>query len=157
MLADLCVCPFYPKLTLLPVCYYHKHSNWTKQDCALFSDESRFSLSSDCGRQLIWCKSDAAYREKNIQERGRYTTASIMINRRTRLHVVAIGTMKDHLYIDEILLPQVCIFRGAACDKYVIMDYKATYNRTLAVHDCIYSVGIQCLVWSDRSFLSKPC
>ncbi|GFW44868.1 HTH_Tnp_Tc3_2 domain-containing protein [Trichonephila clavipes] len=30
--------------------------NWTEQDwaCVLFSDESRFSLSSDCRRQLIW-------------------------------------------------------------------------------------------------------
>ncbi|GFX11090.1 transposable element Tcb1 transposase [Trichonephila clavipes] len=32
------------------------HHNWTEQDqaCVLFSDESRFSLSSDCRRQLIW-------------------------------------------------------------------------------------------------------
>ncbi|GFW51272.1 transposable element Tcb2 transposase [Trichonephila clavipes] len=32
-----------------------KHHNWTEQDwaCVLFSDESRFSLSSDCRRQLI--------------------------------------------------------------------------------------------------------
>ncbi|GFX56726.1 transposable element Tc1 transposase [Trichonephila clavipes] len=31
------------------------HYNWTEQDwaCVLFSDESRFSLSSDCRRQLI--------------------------------------------------------------------------------------------------------
>ncbi|GFT94033.1 HTH_Tnp_Tc3_2 domain-containing protein [Trichonephila clavipes] len=33
-----------------------EHHNWTEQDwaCVLFSDESRFSLSSDCRRQLIW-------------------------------------------------------------------------------------------------------
>ncbi|GFY06694.1 transposable element Tcb2 transposase [Trichonephila clavipes] len=32
-----------------------KHHNWTEQDwaCVLFSDESRFSLSSDCRRQPI--------------------------------------------------------------------------------------------------------
>ncbi|GFY11844.1 hypothetical protein TNCV_4973441 [Trichonephila clavipes] len=31
-----------------------EHHNWTEQDwsCVLFSDESRFSLSSDCRRQL---------------------------------------------------------------------------------------------------------
>ncbi|GFX51907.1 transposable element Tcb1 transposase [Trichonephila clavipes] len=35
-----------------------EHQNWTEQDwaCVLFSDESRFSLSSDCRRQLIWRK-----------------------------------------------------------------------------------------------------
>ncbi|GFX34754.1 HTH_Tnp_Tc3_2 domain-containing protein [Trichonephila clavipes] len=32
-----------------------EHHNWTEQDwaCVLFSDESRFSLSSDCRRQLV--------------------------------------------------------------------------------------------------------
>ncbi|GFU87174.1 hypothetical protein TNCV_984971 [Trichonephila clavipes] len=33
--------------------------------------------------------------------------AGIMINGRTRLHVVANGTMTGQRYIDEVLLPQV--------------------------------------------------
>ncbi|GFV07767.1 hypothetical protein TNCV_3776141 [Trichonephila clavipes] len=74
-----------------------EHHNWTEQDwaCVLFSDESRFSLSSDCRRQLIWRESGTAYRPENIQEKDRYPTCSIMvwagimINGRTRLHVVA--------------------------------------------------------------------
>ncbi|GFW32602.1 transposable element Tcb1 transposase [Trichonephila clavipes] len=48
-----------------------EHHNWTEQDwaCVLFSDESRFSLSSDCIRQLIWreswyCLSSRKYRGK---------------------------------------------------------------------------------------------
>ncbi|GFX30192.1 transposable element Tcb1 transposase [Trichonephila clavipes] len=46
-----------------------EHHNWTEQDwaCVLFSDESRFSLSSDCRRQLIWRESGTAYRSENIQ------------------------------------------------------------------------------------------
>ncbi|GFV69771.1 uncharacterized protein TNCV_1345481 [Trichonephila clavipes] len=78
-----------------------EHHNWTEQDwaCVLFSDESRFSLSSDCRRQLIWRESGTAYRPENIQEKDRYPTCSIMvwvgimINGRKRLHVVANGTM----------------------------------------------------------------
>ncbi|GFT19322.1 transposable element Tcb1 transposase [Trichonephila clavipes] len=108
-----------------------EHHNWTKQDCAcvLFSDESRFNLSSDCRRQLIWHESGTAYRPKNIQEKDRYPTCSIMvwagimINGRTRLHVVANGTMTGQRYIDEVLLP----------------------------HDCLHSEGIQRLVWPARS------
>ncbi|GFT25479.1 transposable element Tcb1 transposase [Trichonephila clavipes] len=48
-----------------------EHHNWTEQDwaCVLFSDESRFSLSSDCRRQLIWRASGTAYRPENIQEK----------------------------------------------------------------------------------------
>ncbi|GFX39830.1 transposable element Tcb2 transposase [Trichonephila clavipes] len=85
-----------------------EHHNWTEQDwaCVLFSDESRFSLSSDCRRQLIWRESGTAYRPENIQEKDRYPTCSIMvwagimINGRTRLHVVTNGTMTGQRYID---------------------------------------------------------
>ncbi|GFW51351.1 transposable element Tcb2 transposase [Trichonephila clavipes] len=54
--------------------WYREHHNWTEQDwaCVLFSDESRFSLSSDCRRQLIWRESGTAYRPENIQEKDRY-------------------------------------------------------------------------------------
>ncbi|GFW58076.1 dual specificity tyrosine-phosphorylation-regulated kinase 2 [Trichonephila clavipes] len=98
-----------------------EHHNWTEQDwaCLLFSDESRFSLSLDCRRQLIWRESGTAYRPENIQEKDRYPTCSIMvwagimINGRTRLHVVANGTMTGQRYIDEVLLPHVRLFRGA--------------------------------------------
>ncbi|GFU11464.1 transposable element Tcb2 transposase [Trichonephila clavipes] len=91
--------------------------------------DSRFSLSSDCRRQLIWRESGTAYRPENIQEKDRYPTCStmvwtgIMINGRTRLHVVANGTMTGERYIDEVLLP----------------------------HDCLDSEGIQRLVWPARS------
>ncbi|GFT53061.1 transposable element Tcb1 transposase [Trichonephila clavipes] len=58
-----------------------EHHNWTEQHwaCVLFSDESRFSLSSDCRRQLIWRESGTAYRPENIQEKDRYPTCSIMV------------------------------------------------------------------------------
>ncbi|GFX13659.1 transposable element Tcb2 transposase [Trichonephila clavipes] len=136
-----------------------EHHNWIEQDwtCALFSDESRFSLSSDCRRQLIWRESGTAYRPENIQEKDRYPTcgimvwAGIMINGRTRLHVVANGTMTGQRYIDEVLLPHVRLFRGAVGDKFVFMDDNATCHRTLAVQDCLDSEGIQRLVWPARS------
>ncbi|GFW35613.1 transposable element Tcb2 transposase [Trichonephila clavipes] len=121
------------------------------------ADESRFSLSSDCRRQLIWRESGTAYRPENIQEKDRYPTCSIMvwagimINGRTRLHVVANGTMTGQRYIDEVLLPHVSLFRGAVGDKFVFMDDNATCHRTIAVQDCLDSEGIQRLVWPARS------
>ncbi|GFT71316.1 transposable element Tcb2 transposase [Trichonephila clavipes] len=136
-----------------------EHHNWTEQDwaCVLFSDESRFSLSSDCRRQLIWRESGTAYRPENIQEKDRYPTCSIMvwagimINSRTRLHVVANGTMTGQRYIDEILLPHVRLFRGVVGDKLVFIDDNVTCHRTLTVQDCLHSECIQCLVWPARS------
>ncbi|GFU92880.1 transposable element Tcb1 transposase [Trichonephila clavipes] len=121
------------------------------------ADESRFSLSSDCRRQLIWRESGTAYRPENIQEKDRYPTcsimvwASIMINGRTCLHVVANETMTGQRYIDEVLLLHVRLFRGAVGDKFVFMDDNATCHRTLAVQDCLDSEGIQRLVWPARS------
>ncbi|GFX25957.1 transposable element Tcb2 transposase [Trichonephila clavipes] len=136
-----------------------EHHNWTEQDwaCVLFSDESRFSLSSDCRRQLIWRESGTAYRPENIQKKDRYPTCSIMvwagitINGHTRPHVVANGTMTGQRYIDEVLLPHVRLFRGAVGDKFVFMDDNATCHRTLSVQDCLNSEGIQRLVWPARS------
>ncbi|GFV15169.1 transposable element Tcb2 transposase [Trichonephila clavipes] len=136
-----------------------EHHNWTEQDwaCVLFSDESRFSLSSDCRRHLIWRESGTAYRPENIQEKDRYPTCSIMvwagimINGLTRLHVLANGTMTGQRYIDEVLLPHVRLFRGAVGDKFVFMDDNATCHRTLSVQDCLDSEGIQRLVWPARS------
>ncbi|GFW23804.1 transposable element Tc3 transposase [Trichonephila clavipes] len=77
--------------------------------------------------------------------------AGIMINGRTRLHVVGNGTMTGQRYINEVLLPHVRLFRGAVGDKFVFMDDNATCHRTLAVQDCLDSEGIQCLVWPARS------
>ncbi|GFY19955.1 transposable element Tcb2 transposase [Trichonephila clavipes] len=136
-----------------------EHHNWTEQDraCVLFSYESRFSLSSDCRRQLIWRESGTAYRPENIQEKDRYPTCSIMvwagimINGRTHLHLVANGIMTGQRYIDEVLLTHVRLFRRAVGDKFVFMDDNATCHRTLAVQDCLDSEGIQRLVWTARS------
>ncbi|GFS74955.1 transposable element Tc3 transposase [Trichonephila clavipes] len=136
-----------------------KHHNGTEQDraCLLFSDESRFSLSSDCRRQLIWRESGTAYRPENIQEKDRYPTCSIMawagimINGRTHLHVVANGTMTSQPYIDEVLLAHVRVFRGAVADKFVFIDDNATCYQTLSVQDCLDSEDIQRLVWPARS------
>ncbi|GFW83978.1 DDE_3 domain-containing protein [Trichonephila clavipes] len=74
-----------------------------------------------------------------------------MINGRTRLHVVANGTMTGQRYIDEVLLPHFRLFRGAVGDKFVFMDDNATCHRTLAVQDRLDSEGIQRLVWPARS------
>ncbi|GFW50558.1 transposable element Tcb2 transposase [Trichonephila clavipes] len=54
-----------------------------------------------------------------------------MINGRTRLHVVANGTMTGQRYIDEVLLPHV--------------------HLSVVLSDCLDSEGIQRLVWPARS------
>ncbi|GFW50217.1 transposable element Tcb1 transposase [Trichonephila clavipes] len=142
-----CVCPVDQTAPYCPLQWCREHHNWTEQDwaCVLFSEDSRFSLSSNCRRQLIWRESGTAYRPENIQEKERYPTCSIMvwagimINGRTRLNVVANGTMTGQRYIDEVLLPHVRLLRGAVGDKFVFMDDNTTCHRRLAVQDCLNS------------------
>ncbi|GFX31242.1 transposable element Tc1 transposase [Trichonephila clavipes] len=136
-----------------------EHHNWTEQDwaCVLFSDESRFSLSSNCRRQLIWRESGTAYRPENIQEKDRYPTCSIMvwagimINGRTRLHVVANGTMMSQQYIDEFDFLMFVFSVVLSVINLFFMDDNATCHRTLAVQDCLDSEDIQRFVWPARS------
>ncbi|GFS78514.1 transposable element Tcb1 transposase [Trichonephila clavipes] len=105
-----------------------------------------------CTARLQWCREHHNWTEQDW-EKDRYPTCSIIvwagikINGRTRLHVVANGTVTGQRYIDEVLLPHVRLFRGAVGDKFVFMDDNATYYRTLAVQDCLDSEGIQRLVW----------
>ncbi|GFU88157.1 transposable element Tcb2 transposase [Trichonephila clavipes] len=155
-----CVCPIDQTAPYCPFCngVVSITIGLNRTGHAYYSQmRSRFSLSSDCRRQLIWRESGTAYRPENIQEKDRYPTrsimvwAGIMINGRTRLHVVANGTMTGQRYIDEVLLPHVRLFRDDVGDKFVFMDDNATCHRTLAVQDCLNSEGIQRLVWPARS------
>ncbi|GFX21414.1 hypothetical protein TNCV_1398281 [Trichonephila clavipes] len=97
-----------PCTARLQWCREHQY-NWTEQDWAwaLFSDESRFSLSSSCRRQLIWRKSGTqaiiqkiSRKRTDIRHAVSWCGPGIMINGRTRLHVVANGTMTGQRYID---------------------------------------------------------
>ncbi|GFS48514.1 transposable element Tc1 transposase [Trichonephila clavipes] len=81
--------------------------------------------------------------------------AGIMINGRTRLHVVATGTMTGQRYIDEVLLPHVRLFRGAVGDKFVFMDDNATCHRTLTVQDCL-TARVFNVSYGQRDLRSKP-
>ncbi|GFV71589.1 hypothetical protein TNCV_4028871 [Trichonephila clavipes] len=66
-----CVCPIDQTAPTARLQWCREHHNWTEQDwaCVLFSDESRFNLSSNCRRQLIWRERGTAYRPENIQEK----------------------------------------------------------------------------------------
>ncbi|GFV04835.1 transposable element Tcb2 transposase, partial [Trichonephila clavipes] len=93
-----------------------EHHNRTEQDwtCVLFSDESRFSLSSDCRRQLIWRESGTAYRPENIRKRTDIRHAVHGVGHHDQWpHAPTCcceWTMTGQRYIDEFLLPHVRLF-----------------------------------------------
>ncbi|GFV86866.1 transposable element Tcb1 transposase [Trichonephila clavipes] len=87
-------------------------------DACLY-DESRFSLSSDSHRILIWRERGSRNHPSNIIERERYggrgvlVWGGIMPGSRTDLHIFDAGSVNGTRYCNEILLPYVRLFKGA--------------------------------------------
>ncbi|GFY35134.1 transposable element Tcb1 transposase [Trichonephila clavipes] len=77
----------------------------------LFTDESRFSLSSDSHRILIWRERGSRNHPSNIIERDRYggrgvlVWGGIMLGSCTDLHIFDAGSVNGTRYCNEILLP----------------------------------------------------
>ncbi|GFV90318.1 transposable element Tcb1 transposase [Trichonephila clavipes] len=76
-----------------------EHRNWRENEWerVLFTDESRFSLSSDSHRILIWRERGSRNHPSNIIERDRYgghgvlVLGGIMLGTRTDLHIFDAG------------------------------------------------------------------
>ncbi|GFU85536.1 transposable element Tcb1 transposase [Trichonephila clavipes] len=96
-----------------------EHRNWRDNEWGrvLFTDESRFSLSSNSHRRLIWRVRGSRNHPLNIIERDRYGVrgvlvwGGIMLCSRTDLHIFDAGSFNETRYCNEILLPYVRLLR----------------------------------------------
>ncbi|GFX55140.1 transposable element Tcb1 transposase [Trichonephila clavipes] len=106
-------------------------------------DESRFSLSSDSHRILIWRERGSRNHPSNIIERYRYggrgvlVWGGIMLGSRTDLHIFDAGSVNGTRYCNEILLPYVRLFRGAMGLQFLFMDDNAPCHRTVAAEQLL--------------------
>ncbi|GFT48062.1 transposable element Tcb2 transposase [Trichonephila clavipes] len=136
-----------------------EHRNWrdTEWERVLFTDESRFSLSSDSHRILIWRKRGSRNHPSNIIERDRYggrgvlVWEGIMLGSRTDLHIFDAGSVNGTRYCNEILLPYVRLFRGAMGLQFLFMDDNAPCHRTVAAEQLLESEDIERRDWTARS------
>ncbi|GFU17196.1 transposable element Tcb2 transposase [Trichonephila clavipes] len=117
-----------------------EHRNWRDNEWGrvLFTDESRFSLSSDSHRILIWRERGNRNHPSNSIERDRYggrgvlVWGGIMLGSRTDLHIFDAGSVNGTRYCNEILLPYVRLFRGAMGLQFLFMDDNAPCHRIVA-------------------------
>ncbi|GFW44524.1 transposable element Tcb2 transposase [Trichonephila clavipes] len=121
-------------------------------------DESRFSLSSDSHRILIWRERESRNHPLNIIERDRYggrgvlVWGGIMLGSRTDLHIFDAGSVNGTRYCNEILLPYVrLLFRGAMGLQFLFMDDNAPCHRTVAAEQLLKSEDIERMDWPARS------
>ncbi|GFX33972.1 transposable element Tcb2 transposase [Trichonephila clavipes] len=124
-----------------------EHRNWRDNEWGrvLFTDESRFSLSCDSHRILIWRERGSRNHPSNIIERDRYggrgvlVWGGIMLGSRTDLHIFDAGSVNGTRYCNEILLPYVRLFRGAMGLQFLFMDDNAPCHRTVAAEQLLES------------------
>ncbi|GFU84655.1 transposable element Tcb2 transposase [Trichonephila clavipes] len=128
-----------------------EHRNWRDNEWGrvLFTDESRFSLSSDSHRILIWRERGSRNHPSNIIERDRYggrgilVWGGIMLGSRTYLHIFDAGSVNGTRYCNEILLPYVRLFRGAMGLQFLFMDVNAPCHHTVAAEQLLESENIE--------------
>ncbi|GFT16499.1 transposable element Tcb2 transposase [Trichonephila clavipes] len=136
-----------------------EHRNWRDNEWGrvLFTDESRFSLSSDSHRILIWRERGSRNHPSNIIERDMYggrgvlVWGGIMLGSRTDLHIFDAGSVNGTRYCNEILLPYVRLFRGAMGLQFLFMDANAPCHRTVAAEQLLESEDIERMDWPARS------
>ncbi|GFY07981.1 transposable element Tcb2 transposase [Trichonephila clavipes] len=106
-------------------------------------DESRFSLSSDSHRILIWRERGSRNHPSNIIERDRYegrgflVWGGIKLGSRTDLHIFDAGSVNGTRLCNEILFPYVRLFRGAMGLQFLFMDDNAPCHRTVAAEQLL--------------------
>ncbi|GFW99570.1 transposable element Tcb2 transposase [Trichonephila clavipes] len=136
-----------------------EHRNWKDNEWGrvLFTDESRFSLSSDSHRILIRRERGSRNHPSNIIERDRYggrgvlVWGGIMLGSRTDLHIFDAGSVNGTRYCNEILLLYVRLFRGAMGLQFLFMDDNEPCHRTVAAEQLLESEDIERMDWPARS------
>ncbi|GFT96684.1 transposable element Tcb2 transposase [Trichonephila clavipes] len=124
-----------------------EHRNWRDNEWGrvLFTDESRFSLTSDSHHILIWRERGSRNHPSNIIERDRYggrgvlVWGGIMLGSRIDLHIFDPGSGNGTRYCNEILLPYARLFRDAMGLQFLFMDDNAPCYRTVAAEQLLES------------------
>ncbi|GFV37624.1 transposable element Tcb1 transposase [Trichonephila clavipes] len=111
-------------------------------------DESRFSLSSDSHRILIWRERGSRNHPSNIIERDRYggrgvlVWGGIMLGSLTDLHIFVACSVNGTRYCNEILLPYVRFLEALwVCSSF--HGRNAPCHRTVAAEQLLESEDIE--------------
>ncbi|KAI3369654.1 hypothetical protein L3Q82_025366 [Scortum barcoo] len=136
------------------------------QDCAnncrhwrpvLFTDESRFTLSTCDRRDRVWRRRGERSAACNILQHDRFGSGSVMVwggislGGRTALHVLARGSLTAIRYRDEILRPLVRPYAGAVGPGFLLMQDNARPHVAGVCQQFLQDEGIDAMDWPARS------
>ena len=135
------------------------HRNWQLRHWrpVLFTDESRYTLSSCDGRDRTWRRVGERYQPDNIVEHDRFGGGSVMVwgglslDGHTDLQVLQGGTLTAVRYRDEILGPIVRPYAGAIGPQFLLMQDNARLHTARASMQFLNDEGIDVMDWPARS------
>ncbi|GFX35047.1 transposable element Tcb2 transposase [Trichonephila clavipes] len=141
-----------------------EHRNWRDNEWGrvLFTDESRFSLSSDSHRILIWRERGSRNHPSNIIERDRYggrgvlVWGGIMLGSRTDLHIFDASSVNGTRYCNRFFF-HMYVFRRAMGLQFLFIDDNAPCHRTVAAEQLLESEDIERMDWPARSQSHRAC
>jgi transposase len=139
--------------------FAREHLNWTAADwgTVLFTDESRFTLSTNDRRVRVYRRPRTRFIQDHISQLNAYGGGGAMawggINShgRTDLHIVQHGTLNSEGYIMDILQEYVISFAPFIGDNFILMHDNASPHTARIVTRFLQDTGIAVMDWPARS------
>lgn len=139
--------------------FAREHQNWQVRHWrpVLFTDESRFTLSTCDRRERVWRRRGERNAACNIIQHDRFGGGSVMVwggislEGRTDLHVIANGTLTAVRYRDEILRPIVRPYAGAVGPGFLLVQDNARPHVARVCRQFLDEEGIDTIEWPSRS------
>ncbi|KAK7097717.1 hypothetical protein V1264_004653 [Littorina saxatilis] len=150
--------PLTPRHRRARMAFCRNHRRWNRQQWGrvLFTDESRFTLSSCDARIRAWRRPGERFIDACVQEHDRYGGGSVMVwagfhlHGRTPLYHIR-GNLTGVLYRDEIVRPQIIPTLQAMGAGAMLQDDNATPHRARVVQDVLQRQEIVRMNWPARS------
>ncbi|KAI3368181.1 hypothetical protein L3Q82_007907 [Scortum barcoo] len=140
--------------------FAREHQDWQIRHWrpVLFTDESRFTLSTCDRRDRVWRRRVSRGRGErsaacNILQHDRFGSGSVMVwggislGGRTALHVLARGSLTAIRYRDEILRPLVRPYAGAVGPGFLLMQDNARPHVAGVCQQFLQDEGIDAMDW----------
>ncbi|KAL0151541.1 hypothetical protein M9458_053193, partial [Cirrhinus mrigala] len=139
--------------------FAREHQDWQIRHWrpVLFTDESRFTLSTCDRRDRVWRRRGERSAAFNILQHDRFGSGSVMVwggislEGRTALHVLARGSVTAIRYRDEILRPLVRPYAGAVGPGFLLMQDSARPHVAGVCQQFLQDEGIDAMDWPARS------
>lgn len=135
-----------------------EHQNWQVRHWrpVLFTDESRFTLSTCDRRERVWRSRGERYAACNIVQHDRFGGGSVMVwggismEGRTDLYRLDNGTPTAIRYRDEILGPIVRPYAGAVGPGFLLVHDNAWPHVARVCRQFLEDEGIDTIDWPPR-------